>query len=188
VRLILKNSYNKYLRVWISFSLKNIFLILFLFLPRSCRNCFLNLLANFRCLFIFWIVSFARNRVNNLIALTVVSSSAAGGFRRPSGDGDGRRLSADRIVKPALRRYIMCQRYARRYLVKFDKIFYCTRFEKNILYFYYATRKYLYLFIFGFFINILANLQFKIGRLTAGSFSITQSVIIQLARNLDFRI
>jgi hypothetical protein len=69
-----------------------------------------------------------------------------------------------------------------------DKIFHCTRFERNIFCFYYAARKYLYLFIPGSFMNILTNLQFKVGRLVAGSFSITEGVIIQLARDLDFRI
>jgi hypothetical protein len=51
-----------------------------------------------------------------------------------------------------------------------------------------AARKYLYLFILGLFLNILANLQFKIDRLTADSASITENVIIQFARDLDFRI
>jgi hypothetical protein len=36
--------------------------------------------------------------------------------------------------------------------------------------------------------NILINLQFKADRLTAGSSSITEDVIIQLARNFDLRI
>jgi hypothetical protein len=69
-----------------------------------------------------------------------------------------------------------------------DKIFYCTRSERNIFYFYCAARKYLYLFISGPFINILINLQFKIDRFAAGSSFITEDVIIQLARDLDFRI
>jgi hypothetical protein len=82
----------------------------------------------------------------------------------------------------------MYQRCARRYLVESDEIFHCTRSEGNISYFYYAARKYLYLFIPDPFINILTNLQFKIDRLTAGSFSITEDVVIQLARDLDLRI
>jgi hypothetical protein len=62
--------------------------------------------------------------------------------------------------------------------MKSDKIFHCTRSEKNISYFYYAARKYLYLFISDPFLNILINLQFKIDRLTTGSAFITESVII----------
>jgi hypothetical protein len=53
VRLILENFYNKYLKIWISLNLKNFLFILFLNLPRSCRNYFLNSLANLRYLFIF---------------------------------------------------------------------------------------------------------------------------------------
>jgi hypothetical protein len=120
--------------------------------------------------------------------LTVIFSFTAGGSRRPSGDRDGRKLSADRIIKSAFRRYIICQRCARRYLMEFDKIFHCTRSEGNIFYFYYTARKYLYLFISGFFLNILINLQFKADRFAAGSVFITESVIIQLARDFNFRI
>jgi hypothetical protein len=69
-----------------------------------------------------------------------------------------------------------------------DKIFYYTRSEKNILYFYYAARKYSYLFIPDSFLNILINLQFKTDRFTAGSASITENVVIQLARDFNFRI
>jgi hypothetical protein len=72
--------------------------------------------------------------------------------------------------------------------MKFNGIFYCTRSEKNISYFYYTARKYLYLFIFGLFLNILINLQFKINRFIADSTFITEGVIIQFARNLDFRM
>jgi hypothetical protein len=72
--------------------------------------------------------------------------------------------------------------------MKSDKIFHCTRSERNISYSYYTIRKYLYLSVFGPLINILTNLQFKIDRLAAGSFFITENVIIQFARNLDFRI
>jgi hypothetical protein len=36
--------------------------------------------------------------------------------------------------------------------------------------------------------NILINLQFKADRLTANSFFITEDVVIQLARNLNFRM
>jgi hypothetical protein len=92
------------------------------------------------------------------------------------------------MVKPAFRKYIMYQRYARRYLMESDEVFYCTRSERNIFYFYCAARKYLYLFIPDPFLNILTNLQFKISRLTAGSASITEGVVTQLARDLDFRI
>jgi hypothetical protein len=176
--LILESSYNKYLKIWIFFDLKNFLFILFLFLPRSCRNYFLNSLANFRCLFIFWIVSLIRDRINNLIILIIISSSAAGGSRRPSGGRDDRRLFADRMIKPAFRRHIIYQRCARRYLMEFDKIFYCTRSERNISYSYYTARKYLYLSISGPFINILTNLQSKVDRLAAGSSSITEDVII----------
>jgi hypothetical protein len=59
-----------------------------------------------------------------------------------------------------------------------DKIFYYTRSERNISYFYYAARKYLYLFISDPFLNILINLQFKIDRLISGSTFITESVVI----------
>jgi hypothetical protein len=59
-----------------------------------------------------------------------------------------------------------------------DEIFHYTRSEGNISYFYYAAHKYLYLAISGSFMNILANLQFKIGRLAADSFFITEGVII----------
>jgi hypothetical protein len=110
--------------------------------------------------------------------LTVTSSFIAGGSRRPPDDEDSRRLSANRIVKSAFRRHIICQRCARRYLIKFDEMFYCTRFERNIIYFYYTAGKYLYLFISDFFLNILANLQFKTDRFTAGSTFITENVVI----------
>jgi hypothetical protein len=92
------------------------------------------------------------------------------------------------MVKPTFRRHIICQRYARRYLIKFDKIFYCTRSERNISYFYYAARKYSYLFISGPFLNILINLRSKIDRLAVGSAFITEGIIIQFARDLDFRM
>jgi hypothetical protein len=69
-----------------------------------------------------------------------------------------------------------------------DKVFHCTRSEGNISYFYCTARKYLYLSVLGLFLNILTNLQFKVDRLTAGSVSITEDVVIQLARNLNFRI
>jgi hypothetical protein len=92
------------------------------------------------------------------------------------------------MIKPAFRRYIICQRCVRRYLMEFDKIFYCTRSERNNFYFYYAARKHLYLFIFGPFMNILVNLQFKVGRFAAGSSSITENVIMQFARDFNFRI
>jgi hypothetical protein len=72
--------------------------------------------------------------------------------------------------------------------MKSDKIFYYTRSERNIPYSYYTARKYLYLFISGPFLNILTNLQSKIGRLTADSVSITEDVVTQFARDLDFRI
>jgi hypothetical protein len=72
--------------------------------------------------------------------------------------------------------------------MKFDKIFHCTRSEKNIPYFYYTARKYPYLSIFDLFLNILTNLQSKIDRLTADSAFITENVIIQLARDLNLRI
>jgi hypothetical protein len=108
----------------------------------------------------------------------VTSSSAAGGSRRPSGGGDGRRLPANRMVKPALRKHTICQRCARRYLVKSDKVFHCTRSEGNISYSYYAARKHLYLSIPGSLLNILANLQSKADRLAASSASITEDVII----------
>jgi hypothetical protein len=92
------------------------------------------------------------------------------------------------MVKPALRRHIIYQRCARRYLVKSNRIFYCTRSEGNISCFYYAARKYSYLSVPDPFMNILINLQFKADRLAAGSSSITEGVIIQLARDLDLRI
>jgi hypothetical protein len=110
--------------------------------------------------------------------LIIISSSTAGGSRRPLNGKDGRRLPANRMVKPALRRHIMYQRCARRYLMEFDKVFYCTRSEGNISYFYYAARKYSYLFILGPLINTLINLQFKVDRLITDSFSITKNVII----------
>jgi hypothetical protein len=72
--------------------------------------------------------------------------------------------------------------------MEFDKVFYCTRSERNISYFYYAARKYLCLSISGPFLNILINLQSKIDRFTTNSISITEDVIIQLTRNLNFRI
>jgi hypothetical protein len=72
--------------------------------------------------------------------------------------------------------------------MEFDKVFHCTRSERNIFYFYYAARKHLYLFISGSLINILINLQSKVDRFTAGSSSITEGVVIQFARNFDFRI
>jgi hypothetical protein len=72
--------------------------------------------------------------------------------------------------------------------VKSDKIFHYTRSEKNISYSYYTARKYLYLFIPDSLLNILINLQFKADRLIAGSASITEGVVIQLARDLNFRI
>jgi hypothetical protein len=72
--------------------------------------------------------------------------------------------------------------------MKFNKVFHCTRSEKNISYSYYTARKYSYLFIPGPFMNILINLQSKAGRFTAGSSSITENVIIQFARNLNLRI
>jgi hypothetical protein len=59
-----------------------------------------------------------------------------------------------------------------------NKIFHCTRSEKNIPYFYYTARKYLCLSIPDPFLNILINLQFKIDRLTADSAFITEDVII----------
>jgi hypothetical protein len=92
------------------------------------------------------------------------------------------------VIKPAVRRHTICQRCARRYLVEFDKIFHCTRSERNIFYSYYAARKHLCLLIFDPFINILINLQFKIDRLIIGSFFITENVIIQFARDFDFRM
>jgi hypothetical protein len=109
---------------------------------------------------------------------SIIASFIAGGSRRPPGGRNGRKLSANRRIKPALRRYIICQRCARRYLMKSDKIFHCTRSERNIPYFYYTARKYLYLFIPDPFLNILINLQFKIDRFAAGSASITENVII----------
>jgi hypothetical protein len=69
-----------------------------------------------------------------------------------------------------------------------DRVFHYTRSERNIPYSYYTARKYLYLSIPGPFINILTNLQFKIDRFTASSFSITENVVIQLARKFNFRI
>jgi hypothetical protein len=69
-----------------------------------------------------------------------------------------------------------------------DKVFYCTHSKENISYSYYAARKYLYLLISDPFMNILANLQFKIDRLIAGSSSITEDVVIQLTRDFDFRM
>jgi hypothetical protein len=72
--------------------------------------------------------------------------------------------------------------------MEFDRIFHCTRSERNIPYSYCAARKYLYLSIPGFFLNTLANLQSKVGRLAADSISITENVVIQLARNFNFRI
>jgi hypothetical protein len=122
------------------------------------------------------------------MVLIIASSFTAGGFRRSPNGKNGRRLSANRMVKPALRRYTIYQRCARHYLIKFDKIFYCTRSEENIFYFYYTARKYLYLFIFDFLLNILINLQSKADRFIIGSISITESVIIQFARDLDFRM
>jgi hypothetical protein len=122
------------------------------------------------------------------MASTVAFSSAAGGSRRPPDDRDGRRLSADRVVKSAFRKHTIYQRCARRYLMEPDKIFYCTRFEGNIPYSYYAARKYPYLLILDPFLNILINLQFKIDRLAAGSTFITKDVIIQFARNFNFRM
>jgi hypothetical protein len=122
------------------------------------------------------------------MVLTVIFSFTADGFRRPLDGGDSRRLPTDRVIKPAFRRHIMCQRCARRYLIESDKIFHCTRSEKNIPYSHYAARKYLYLSISGLFMNTLINLQSKIDRFAAGSSSITENVIIQLARDLDLRI
>jgi hypothetical protein len=92
------------------------------------------------------------------------------------------------MIKPAFRRYIIYQRCARRYLIKSDRIFHYTRSEGNISYSYYAARKYLYLSVPGSLLNILANLQFKADRFTAGSASITENVITQLARNFNFRM
>jgi hypothetical protein len=108
----------------------------------------------------------------------VISSFAASGFRRSSDGRNDRRLFANRMIKSKLRRYIIYYRYTRRYLMKFNEIFYYTRSEKNIFNFYYTARKYLYLSIPDSFLNILANLQFKIGRFTTDSVSITENVII----------
>jgi hypothetical protein len=69
-----------------------------------------------------------------------------------------------------------------------NKVFHCTRSERNIPYSYYAARKHSYLSIPGPLINILTNLQSKIDRLATDSSSIIEGVIIQLARDLDFRI
>jgi hypothetical protein len=82
------------------------------------------------------------------------------------------------MIKSALHKYIICQRCARCYLMKSDKIFHCTRSERNISYFYYAARKYLYLLIPGLFLNILTNLRFKTDRFAADSVFITEDVII----------
>jgi hypothetical protein len=188
VKLILENPYNEYLKVWIFFSLKKKIFFLFSNLSRSYRSYFFKFVSKFSLFAYFWIVSLARNRVSDLITSIVTFSFAAGGSRRSSGGGNGRRLSADRVIKPALRRHIICQRCARRYLMKFDKIFYYTRSEKNIPYFYYAARKYLYLLIPDSLLNILINLQSKIDRFAANSISITEDVVIQFTRNLDFRI
>jgi hypothetical protein len=59
-----------------------------------------------------------------------------------------------------------------------DKVFYCTRSERNIPYSYYTARKYLYLFVPDPFLNFLINLQLKADWLPPGSISITESVII----------
>jgi hypothetical protein len=72
--------------------------------------------------------------------------------------------------------------------MKSDRIFHYTRSEKNISFSYYAARKYLYLFIPDPLLNILINLQFKADRFTAGSTFITESVVIQFARDLNFRM
>jgi hypothetical protein len=177
MRLILENSYNKYLRIWNSFNLKIFFFLIFI-LAAFVSQLFFKFVSKFSLFIYFWIVSLARDRVSDLIIPIIISSFTAGGSRRPSDDRNDRRLFTNRIIKSAFRRHIICQRCARRYLIESDKIFYYTRSEKNIPYSYYTARKQLYLFIPDPLINIIINLQFKIDRLIADSSSITESVII----------